>query len=703
MPPRKLNVLVYTGAGSTVESVKHAIYTLRRLLSPNYAVIPITETTLLKEPWGPSCALLVFPGGADLGYCRVLDGNGNSIISQYVRRGGAYLGFCAGGYYGTKRCEFEVGNPAMEVAGPRELGFFPGTCRGGAWKGFQYHSESGARAVRLDVTKAAFSGAGVVPEIFTSYYNGGGVFVGSAIGTSDVDVLASYADELDVDGGPEKAAIVYCKVGQGAAILTGPHPEFTAVNLSPHNDVPGYDKLIATLRASDDARSSFLKACLAKLGLEINQETSHVPSLSQLHLSSITSSHVDELLHSFQDIISREDGEEYIRAENDTFHLQGPETPWSVSDMKEALTSGNSPNQTPPDGKGEGIIDYNAVIKHVVAHNKDWPEAKATPYFNHSTYYSSLREYRETEPEAEDWGDFLMYGEVVTSTNTVLEKNTKLLSRLPSGFTFVATTQVAGRGRGNNVWVSPAGCLIMSTVINHPAHLAQSRPIVFLQYLAALAVVKAVQAYGDGYAGIPVKIKWPNDIYALDPRPASPSDAPAAASSSPSYVKIGGILANCSYIAGAYQVVLGIGVNTTNGRPTTSLDALLLAAASSASASAKSLAPFRVERLAAAVVARLEGLYATFARRGFTPDMERAYYAHWLHGGQVVRLEGVDDAGAGGRSAEGRARIVGITRDWGLLRAEELDDRDRPTGRVWALQSDENSFDFFRGLVRRRI
>ncbi|KAI2608034.1 biotin-protein ligase [Hypoxylon sp. NC1633] len=675
MASRKLNVLVYTGTGSTVESVKHAIYSLRRLLSPNYAVIPITEQVLLKEPWAPTCALLVFPGGADLGYCRVLNGEGNSIISQYVRRGGSYLGFCAGGYYGCKRCEFEAGNKPMEVIGSRELAFFPGTCRGGAFKGFQYHSEKGARAVRVNVVKEAFRGSGLVPEVFTSYYNGGGVFVDSVNGNSDVEVLASYAGELDVDGGQEKAALVYCKVGLGAAILTGPHPEFAAANLNPHHDVTGYDELIAALRADDDARTSFLKACLTKLGLEVNQETSGVPSLSRLHLSSISSTNVDDLIHSWEEIITREDGEEYIRAENDTFHLQKPETMWSTNGLKEALTSNDSPDQKPSDVRGEGIIDYSTIVKRIVTHENAWPEAKATPYFNHHAFYYSLQEYRRSEPEAEEWGDFLMYGDVVTSTNTLLEKNFKLLSKLPSGFTLTATTQVAGRGRGSNVWVSPAGSLIMSTVINHPAHLAPSRPIVFIQYLAAIAIVEAVKSYDKGYDDVPVKLKWPNDIYALDPR--QPSSSP------PSYVKIGGILSNCSYSAGSYQIVLGIGLNTTNGRPTTSLDALL----------PEHLTPFRIEKLTAGILTHLEALYKKFVRRGFTRDMEEAYYSHWLHGRQIVNLE--TQGGA-------KARIVGITRDWGMLRAEELGSDGRPTGKEWALQSDENSFDFFRGLVKRK-
>lgn len=91
-------------------------------------------------------------------------------------------------------------------------------------------------------------------------------------------------------------------------------------------------------------------------------------------------------------------------------------------------------------------------------------------------------------------------------------RNTELLRRLPAGFAATATVQVAGRGRGSNVWVSPAGSLMFSTVVRHPVSLTTQAPIVFLQYLAALAIVEGIKTYDSGHRNLPIKLKWPNDI-----------------------------------------------------------------------------------------------------------------------------------------------------------------------------------------------
>ncbi|KAJ5907447.1 hypothetical protein N7495_000129 [Penicillium taxi] len=682
---KKLNVLVYSGSltksdwllcrsltdkpfsgnGTTVDSVRHCIYTMRRLLAPRYAVTPVTGEMLLHEPWTATCALLVIPGGADLGYARTLNGAGNRRITQFVRRGGKFLGFCAGGYYGSKRCEFEVGDKTMEVIGDRELAFYPGTCRGCTFPGFIYHSEAGARAAALDVSKDTLS-IGTVPTQFNSYYNGGGVFVDAPkFKGQGVEVLANYAEKLNVDPGEGQAAVVYCKVGDGAAVLTGPHPEFAAANLDPKAR-PDFAEVIDVLAADDKARTDFLKACLSKLGLQVTDETTTVPSLSSLHISALNPENALEILSLLGPVLTEENNTEYLKAENDTFRIERPGT-WNLGDLEESL----------PDN---GIIDHQTVIKRLVFHD-DLPSSKLTPYFNHHSFFANLRQYQsESREGASQYGSNLMYAEVITSTNTILEKNTKLLSRLPNGFVATATVQIAGRGRGSNVWISPAGSLIFSTVVHHPIEKIQSAPVVFIQYLAAMAVVKGIRSYAKGYDKVPVKMKWPNDIYALDPTDPEQKK----------YTKICGILVNSHYMSNQYISVVGIGLNATNASPTTAITALAARYAPAGAAAS----PVTLEKLLARILTTFEELYTRFLRTGFDRGLEAVYYEDWLHMHQIVTLE--EEGGA-------RARIQGITRDYGLLLAEELGPADRPTGRIWELQSDSNSFDFFRGLVKRKV
>lgn len=98
------------------------------------------------------------------------------------------------------------------------MAFYGGTCRGAAFEGFEYGSENGARAARIR-TKGKEG-----EKSWRCYFNGGGVFV-DAKGKERVEILAEYEDEIKVDGGNGKAAVVLCEVGEGRAVLTGPHPE----------------------------------------------------------------------------------------------------------------------------------------------------------------------------------------------------------------------------------------------------------------------------------------------------------------------------------------------------------------------------------------------------------------------------------------------------------------------------------------------
>jgi biotin---protein ligase len=213
----------FTGPGAAPAAVNNTIATLTPILSPYYSITTVSSPNVfITDPWQSSTALIVFPGGRDVPYCQSLNGSPNAAITSWVKyRGGKYLGFCAGGYYGSKRCEFEIGDKYLEVAGSRELGFFPGICRGAAFEGFVYDKEDGARAAGLTIEEEL---PGVTEEV-KAYCNGGGIFVdGDSMAEKGVTVLARFKDKVKVEGGD--AAAVYCKVGVGAAILTGVHPEY---------------------------------------------------------------------------------------------------------------------------------------------------------------------------------------------------------------------------------------------------------------------------------------------------------------------------------------------------------------------------------------------------------------------------------------------------------------------------------------------
>lgn len=137
-----------------------------------------------------------------------------------------------------------------------------------------------------------------------------------------------------------------------------------------------------------------------------------------------------ELLSSWSDIITKEDGEEYIKGENDTFLLEQRDSRWSSNSLLKSLSvsdpsrseKGHPANELRTDLSDVSIIDFK-VTKHLVPHETEWPEMKETPYFNHNAFYSNLRRYQsEKSTEADEFGKYLIYGEVVTSTNTILEK-----------------------------------------------------------------------------------------------------------------------------------------------------------------------------------------------------------------------------------------------------------------------------------------
>lgn len=203
-----------------------------------------------------------------------------------------------------------------------------------------------------------------------------------------------------------------------------------------------YAKVVDALAADDKQRVDFMKACLSKVGLQVNPENEAVPSLSRIHLSAAPSSDIEELVSGWTEILTSEHGQDYIKAEHDTFQLEKQST-WNLANVAKALpevvqsamnatpglaTSGDlaaeAESKTEEAAEEEsGIVDYDKIIKRIVAHGTSLPESKETPYFNHHAFFANLQHYNSvTRTHDATFGRVLMYGEVVTSTNTLLEK-----------------------------------------------------------------------------------------------------------------------------------------------------------------------------------------------------------------------------------------------------------------------------------------
>jgi biotin--protein ligase len=127
-----------------------------------------------------------------------------------------------------------------------------------------------------------------------------------------------------------------------------------------------------------------------------------------------------------------------------------------------------------------------------------------------------------------------------------LLRNPQFLSLLPTPLLSLASHQLAGRGRGSNVWLSPVGGLQFSLLLRLSLSCFPAAKLVLIQYLFGLAVTEACRE--DAILGIwgeRVRLKWPNDLYAVFGDQEGDKQ------------KVGGILVTTSFIGGKVDMVIG--------------------------------------------------------------------------------------------------------------------------------------------------
>lgn len=194
----------------------------------------------------------------------------------------------------------------------------------------------------------------------------------------------------------------------------------------------------------------------------------------------------------------------------------------------------------------------------------------------------------------------------------------------PEGAVVVAARQTAGRGRFGRGWDSPQGGVYLSAVLRPPVSAAEVGSL-------ALAVGLGV-ALGLERLGLPVALKWPNDVL-LDDR------------------KLAGILLEMSAEADRVEwVVAGIGINVHRG----TIDA------PSAGFARDHDDSLRSPQVAAAVLDGIDVAYGQWLDTGFAPLLAQ-YEQRLSLMGRHVEVRGI--------AAELRAAgvVEGVDADGRLL------------------------------------
>jgi BirA family transcriptional regulator, biotin operon repressor / biotin---[acetyl-CoA-carboxylase] ligase len=142
-------------------------------------------------------------------------------------------------------------------------------------------------------------------------------------------------------------------------------------------------------------------------------------------------------------------------------------------------------------------------------------------------------------------GAEVLYYPIATSTNDLAAR---LADRGGAdGTIIIADEQTAGRGRGGHTWFSPPGAgLYVSLIVRGTTTGAESSWARWLTLAAGVAIAEGLHAA----SGLPVSIKWPNDLVM------------APAGTVRGSRKLGGILAEARTDGGRLtHVIVGFGIN----------------------------------------------------------------------------------------------------------------------------------------------
>lgn len=251
-----MKVKIYKDSGVSAESFYHTIKSLRKFTTKNIEAISKNEIIHQNNIF-ENTALFILPGGADLPYCKDLNGAGNKRIKEFITEGGCFLGICAGAYYASSAIIFAE-NSAFEIKGKRELALYEGISIGPAFGDYYYNSHKGAKAI----TVCNFTNiTGNINNKINLFYNGGGYF-SEKHEKKEVkqkfNIIASYYSN-------SMPAIISFKYGKGKILLSHLHFEYDPFLLK-SNDID-ITSLINKLKETNEERINLFCYIMKELNI----------------------------------------------------------------------------------------------------------------------------------------------------------------------------------------------------------------------------------------------------------------------------------------------------------------------------------------------------------------------------------------------------------------------------------------------------
>ena len=193
---KRYNIVLYHGNGANLASdVEYALHKL------NISYTNIDEKDIIEDRI-KEFSILIIPGGVT-GIILSSIREGFEDIRNFVKRGGTYIGICAGAYLAA---------PVVNILGkPEGLGII----------NIENKRRQGLGIDLIRIVKEHSITKGYSGEIQIYHQNGP-----LMVAKEGVEILATYSQILTTyDYKDEFAAIVFSKYGKGKVIIFSPHPE----------------------------------------------------------------------------------------------------------------------------------------------------------------------------------------------------------------------------------------------------------------------------------------------------------------------------------------------------------------------------------------------------------------------------------------------------------------------------------------------